>query len=106
MQAIVGGTLSLDGDCLRLDGTPVIWPHGTHWQAEPAAVVLPNGAAVPIGGAVMGGGGHLDIDNFGRRPPEVQSALEACAGETRAGETREVAVFNRGSDVEVVQIPG
>ncbi|QDB78593.1 hypothetical protein FE251_03760 [Georgenia wutianyii] len=41
---------------------PVIWPAGTSWQADPAAVVLADGQVVELGTEVRGGGGYLPYD--------------------------------------------
>jgi heat shock protein HslJ len=64
--AIIAGALVLDGECLYLDHadfgmfTP-LWPFGTQWQPEPAAVVLPDGSVIAVGAQFEGGGGYHDI---------------------------------------------
>ncbi|PZF81684.1 hypothetical protein [Jiangella anatolica] len=101
-DALVFGTVALDGDCLLLENEGgrhlVIWPHGTGWQADPPAVVLSGGDIVEIGGSVTGGGGYSTgvADGFPSGFGDaVDDALSACEG--LAGE---VAVFNPGSTVE------
>ncbi|WP_116950847.1 hypothetical protein [Jiangella endophytica] len=71
-DAQVLGELVLDGG-----RTPVVWPEGAHWQAEPPAVVLPDGEAVSVGGAVNGSGGYLTRDQIALFHPgsTVESGL-------------------------------
>ncbi len=99
LDAQVQGTVVLDADCvlLELEGTryPVVWPRGTRWQPEPPAVVLSTGT-VPVGGAVLGGGGYLQGEHLSSLPDAVVEAAQACAGPTG-----EVAVFNPGSEVTI-----
>lgn len=99
-DAQVMGEIVLDGDCLLLDlgggRTPVVWPGGTRWQAEPPAVVLPGGEAVPVGGTVNGSGGYHARDQVAAvAGDEVADAAAACAGPDG-----EIAVFNPGSTIE------
>ena len=89
MAARVTGEVILDATkgCLLLSNEnieyPVVWPHGTRWQAEPRAVVLGSGEMVPIGTRVQGGGGYLHHDAIARMAgPEVADAASACAGPT------------------------
>ncbi len=96
MAAQVTGSLSYDGDCLRLGDYPVLWPEDTKW-AGPEVLTLPSGEQVEVGTQLHGGGGYLNVDAveelFGE---EVADAAERCLGE---GD--EVAVFNPGSEVSV-----
>lgn len=96
-DAIVAGEVVLDDGCLLLDGrTPVVWPDGTTWQADPAAVVLPGGEVVETGGMVHGSGGFHDRDQVASMiTAEIADAAAECAGPDG-----EIAVFNPGSDVE------
>ncbi|TNC17637.1 hypothetical protein FHE66_09340 [Georgenia sp. 311] len=76
---------------------PVIWPAGTTWQADPAAVVLADGQVVELGTEVRGGGGYFPRDGIKESvAPAVADALDSCRGESS-----EIAVFNAGSDIEV-----
>ena len=104
MAAQVEGVVTMDGDCLVLvprdspeaSGSPVVWPAGTRWQAEPPAVVLDDGSVVLVGEAVVGGGGYLrPADLAAGSGRAVAHAAAACVGETG-----EVALFNPGSRVD------
>jgi hypothetical protein len=58
-------------------------------------VVLSTGT-VPVGGAVLGGGGYVQVEYLSLLPDEVVEAAKACAGPTG-----EVAVFNPRSEVTI-----
>jgi hypothetical protein len=98
-SAQVQGTIVLDGGCLLLEREgiryPVVWPRGTRWQPQPPAVVLSTGT-VPVGGAVLGGGGYVQAKWLSSLPDDVVEAARACAGATG-----EVAVFNPGSEITI-----
>lgn len=100
MAASLEGTLTFDGDCLRLmQGDveyPVVWPSGAAWQPDPPAVVL-DGQSIEPGATVSGEGGYFNRDNVEDRA----GALVADAAEMCAGPTGEIAFFNIGSEVEV-----
>lgn len=84
--AEVPGELTLNGDCVALDGLPVLWPEGTTWSEEDQTVLLPDGAEVAVGQRIQGGGGVVPITvatNYGG--DEVQEAIDTCA--ERAGVT-------------------
>lgn len=100
MDAILEGTVALDGDCLHLvqDGIeyPVVWPAGASWRPEPPAVML-DGQTMEPGASVSGAGGYLSLDHVeDLAGSEVADAAEGCSGETG-----EIAFFNVGSQVEV-----
>ncbi len=97
MTAIVEGVVTLEDDCLLLDGSPVIWPEGTQWDAQAQTVRLPNGEMAAMGDRVSGGGGYYTNGNSVSRVygSGVGSAAAACG-------RGEVAVFNPGSDVSLV----
>jgi hypothetical protein len=103
MAAEVKGTIVLEAGCLlmELEGIryPLVWPFGTTWQPDPPAVRLGGGVLVEAGMDVYGGGGYLD-----------RTAIEAIAGSEVAaaaaecaGPTGEIALFNLGSDVILVE---
>jgi len=82
----VGGTLKIDSrtGCLVFDETrtPIVWPAGATWQAEPPGVVLHDGHVVAVGQGVGAGGGTISADEL---PPYVggdaiRAAAERCAG--------------------------
>ncbi len=95
-DAVVRGTLSYEGGCLRLDGRLVVWPKGTSWDEQNEQVVLPDGSVARPGSRVHGGGGydHAGLRNVGNE--EAEALLRRCPGETS-----EVAIFNAGSRVRV-----
>jgi hypothetical protein len=85
MLAGVGGELSIDSrtSCLVLTevGRPVVWPKGTTWRADPAAVVLRDGSVIAVGQRVAGGGGEIpasSLDAYGGAA--VRAEAERCAG--------------------------
>jgi len=101
MDAILEGTLALDGDCLRLiQGDieyPVVWPAGASWAPDPPSVVA-DGQTIEPGSTVWGEGGYLTRDHV------EQLAGSQVAGEAErcSGPTDEIAFFNIGSEVEVI----
>ena len=106
-DALIEGVLLLDGDCLYINFPdmpgvryPVVWPHGTSWQDEPAGVVLSSGDVSVLGSWVSGSGGyHSD-----RRRIESVTNHEETELALRCAEDpyREVAIFNLGSKVEAL----
>jgi hypothetical protein len=100
MAAEVTGLLAYDGECLRLDVYPVVWPEGTTW--EPSGVLtLPGGERVTPGERVTGGGGYLSVDAVGELfGDDVASGAERCLDDAQ-----EIAVFNPGSEVSVAGSP-
>lgn len=99
-DAILEGTLALDGDCLHLiQGDieyPVVWPAGASWEPDPPSVVL-VGQSIEPGATVSGGGGYLSRDHVEQRAgSQVADAAARCAGPTG-----EIAFFNIGSEIEV-----
>ena len=101
--AEVFGTLVIEESCAYLVWTepetryPVIWPHGTLWDADARAVVLPDGSPVHEGGEVYGGGGYhsSNLDLYTNQ--EGVDLLLSCVDI----EYGEIAVFNSSGDVEV-----
>lgn len=102
MDAIVGGTVTLDDGCLYLVSgdvaVPVLWPHGTSWNDDAPAVILDDVEVEP-GMQVTGSGGYVPLDRV--RLATAFGAAVAAAAEACAGPTGEIAVFNAGSDVSV-----
>jgi len=102
--AEVFGEVVIEAECLYLSRTepetrfPVIWPHGTAWDSEQSAVVLPGGTLVHEGDEVYGGGGYHHEKNLSVFTSQegVDLAL-SCVDNTYG----EVAVFNSGDTVEV-----
>jgi hypothetical protein len=104
IDAIVQGTLALEGDCLVLQdrdttGTisfPVVWPTNTSWQPDPPTVVLAHGDPIPLGAKVSGGGGYLPVETVAAMAGEaVAEAAADCIGPTD-----EIGYFNAGATVE------
>ena len=102
-DAEVFGTLVIEGDCLYLAWTdpktryPVIWPHGTEWDPDGPAVVLPDGTAVHQGDEVYGGGGYHSstVDRYTSQAGA--DLLSSCVD----NEYGEIAVFNSSGRVEI-----
>ena len=102
MDSPVRGTLVFDEStgCLYLDGSPVVWPAGATWQADPPAVKI-HGQLIEPGMKVKGGGGSIGYD-----------FVKAVAGEAVADAAYEcidwslphpdISFFNQGSRVDVV----
>ena len=63
MDSPVRGTLVFDEStgCLYLDRSPVVWPAGATWQADPPAVKI-HGQLIEPGMKVIGGGGSIGYD--------------------------------------------
>lgn len=99
MAANVEGRLGYKRDCLLLHGMPVVWPEGTDWDSVHRSLRLPNGDVVETGATLTGGGGYMDLeavrDIFGQ---QVADVAKPCLGPTR-----EIAVFNPGSDVSLAE---
>ena len=105
MDAQISGTVVYERGtgCLYLGegefGSPVIWPSGTSWQADPPAVKL-QGHVVELGMFVRGAGGTMSYEWVKRLAgAAVADAAKACAEHT---DTREVLWFNIDSEVVVV----
>ncbi|MDO8107643.1 hypothetical protein Q6348_10590 [Isoptericola sp. b441] len=98
MDALVRGRLVLEGDCLYLDGEeryPVVWPAGATWDGERSAVVSPNGAVLPVGTDVSGGGGYLSLADVEQvLGAEASQLAQRCVDNSDG----EVAFFNNASD--------
>ena len=106
MDAIVSGTLHFDesAGCLYLGTsdaeylTPVVWPHGASWQADPPAVKIQGQLAEP-GTFVDGGGGEISIAAIRNvAGVAVADAAKACGDHVG---TEKVDFFNVGSEVDV-----
>jgi hypothetical protein len=102
-NAVIFGELAIEGDCLYLvwpdsDARfPVIWPHGTSWDAERSAVVLARGALVQEGDRVDSGGGYHSDNLSDFTVPDGVDLLAACVD----NEYRELAVFNSSDNVDI-----
>ena len=97
MAAGLVGRVTLSGGCLRLGGSPVVWPYGTEWNAETKTLMLTSGDTASLGDWVEGGGGTLGA-NDGLADfvgADVAAAALAC----RRGPHEGVTVFNRASQV-------
>jgi hypothetical protein len=97
MAAGLVGRVTLSGGCLRLGGSPVVWPYGTEWNAETKTLTLTSGGTASLGDWVEGGGGTLGA-NDGLADfvgADVAAAALAC----RRGPHEGVTVFNRASKV-------
>lgn len=105
MDAQVVGQVSYRDGCLRLDDKPVVWPHGTEWDDATQEVVLPGGERAGDGDAVSGGGGYIAKRFFrvGRDPYGVYGDEGFQLVSDCAGPTGEVAFFNLGSEVTLVE---
>jgi hypothetical protein len=100
LAAILEGTLTFDGDCLRLIQGDieylVVWPAGASWEPDPPSVVL-DGQTIEPGTTVSGEGGYLTRDHV----EQLAGSQVADAAARCAGPTGEIAFFNIGSQVEV-----
>jgi hypothetical protein len=91
--ALLGGELTIEGDCAYLGDQAVLWPDGTEWLPDERAVRLPSGAIAHEGDVVNGGGGAFHIDRA-----MTARLFVGCA---RRGE--EISVFNLHEELEVDQ---
>ena len=102
-DAEVFGTLVVEGDCAYLAWVepatryPVIWPHGTGWDSEALAVVLPDGTLVHQGHEVYGGGGYHSSDLGAFTSQKGVDRVLACVD----NQFGEIAVFNSSGDIDV-----
>jgi hypothetical protein len=97
MAAGLVGRVTLSGGCLRLSGSPVVWPYGTEWNPETKTLTLTSGEIASLGDWVEGGGGTLGADEglVDFVGPDVAAAALACRRSPRDG----VTVFDRASKV-------
>lgn len=110
-SAQITGTLELAGDCLHLVAVSepivgrwlVLWPHGTSWQNEPPALILPGTELVPIGASIQAGGGYHKVEtlDFYTSPAVVDSARACLDADVRV---TEVAVI-QGGGLRVTERP-
>jgi hypothetical protein len=99
MDAIVGGVLEYDGECLLLRGDAVRWPDRTRWDADQEAVRLDDGTLVHVGDSVSGGGGMAQ-----EAPDRDESWADTETGRVLADcltEKNGVVVFNADSHLDV-----
>ena len=102
-DAEVFGTLVVEADCVYLAWTepeirfPVVWPHGTGWDSEASAIVLPDGTLVHVGDEVYGGGGYHSSNLGTFTSQEGVDLVLSCVD----NEFREVAVFNSSGHIDV-----
>jgi hypothetical protein len=103
MEAEIVGVLQYDesSNCLLLEANgvlvPIVWPSGTRWSDERAAVVVEGDQIAEIGATVSGAGGYIKA----RHVEDLAGAQVAAEAERCAGPTGEIAFFNIGSTVEV-----
>ena len=76
--AIGAGVLSIDGDCVRLRDSPVVWPDGTSWDEDERSVRLPGDRLARAGDTVGGGGGYLTFERADEESP-LGRLLGDCA---------------------------
>ena len=102
-NAAIFGELVVEGECLYLAWPesdtrfPVIWPHGTSWDADRSAVVLRGGTLIRKGDQVSGGGGYHSDNLSTFTVPDGVDLLTACVD----NKYREIAVFNSSGSLEV-----
>ncbi|WP_243056261.1 hypothetical protein [Nocardioides sp. SR21] len=96
MQALIEGTLTLSKGCLLVGEYPVIWPHGTTWDAESQAVELSDGQVIAGGDRVRGGGGYPYLSDLHAHFAEP---LADCP----TNKWGEIAVFNADEQVTVIE---
>ena len=110
MDGIVRGSVVFDesAGCLYLGSSSenrkaVVWPAGASWQADPPAVKI-HGQLIEPGMSVEGGGGYVLYESIKAfAGTAVADAAQACADPTGlTGPTADVALFNVGSEVDVV----
>jgi hypothetical protein len=94
--ALIEGPLTMSSGCLLVGGFPVVWPHGTTWDAEAQAVRLSDGQVVALGDRVSGGGGYPYLSDLGS---EFAEPLAGCP----TNEYGEVAMFNAGEQITVTK---
>lgn len=102
--AEVFGEVIIEGDCIYLYQSeidtryPVVWPHGTNWDSDQSAVVLPDGTPVGDGVEVYGGGGYHHLDGLSDDTTEEGIARVSTCVDNEFGE---VAVFNSSGEIEI-----
>ncbi len=111
MNGIVSGTVVFDesAGCLYLehhrvkDRSPVVWPAGASWQADPPAVKI-HGQLIEPGMYVEGGGGYLRYDVIKVLAGDaVADAAQACNSHAYPTDSSiSIGFFNVGSEVDVV----
>jgi hypothetical protein len=95
-DALIEGTVRLSSGCLLVGEFPVIWPHGTRWDADTEAVQLSDGQVVALGVRVKGGGGYSHMSDL---RPEFAEPLAGCP----TNEYEEVAMFNAAEQITVIK---
>lgn len=95
-DALIEGPLTMSSGCLLVGEFPVVWPHGTTWDAVAQAVHLPDGQAVALGDRVSGGGGYPYMSDLGT---ELAKPLADCP----TNKYGEVAMFNAGERITVTK---
>lgn len=81
-SAEVPGQLTVEDDCLALDGLPVLWPNGTTWDQDSQEVVMPDGTRVSVGSPILGSGGVVPTSvavNYG--DADLQEGIDECAAQ-------------------------
>lgn len=72
-----GGTVTMSGHCLGIDGATVIWPHGTKISSShPLIADVPGIGLVRVGDVVSGGGG--EPGPLGALPSGIDAIPSGC----------------------------
>lgn len=93
-SAMIEGPLTMSKGCLLVGDYPVVWPHGTTWDADQDAVILPDGQVAAVGDRVSGGGGYPYLSDLA---PELADPLADCP----TNEYGEIAAFNASEQITV-----
>jgi hypothetical protein len=103
-DAGVSGEVTIEGECVYLLQSeidtryPVIWPHGTQWDSDQSAVVLPDGTRVTEGDEVSGSGGYHDRDSLSEyTTSDGVASVSSCVD----NEYGEVAVLNSSGKIDI-----
>jgi hypothetical protein len=96
--ALVAGRVRLDGACIRLDIDDVgavipVWPHGTRWDDQKAAIVLVDGRTIRNGDYIEGGGGYFSASTIGEILPTVLDRVTACLPDSASVATNDQVVL-------------
>lgn len=73
------GTLAVDGGCLRMGSSPVVWPGGSVWDPAASQVVLPDRTRVGAGDRVLAWEQPVG-DLTATLGPEQAAFVTSCGG--------------------------